>query len=277
MKQAFQLLIIGISLSLVASSKLRKQDSIQEQNLADEIKHYSNIHMNSLKIVGNAKEDAVIELLNSEQSKYQIIFKAESGVLTIQNNYVEILEVSENQFIIKAQHTRFRNLVFEKDVYVGNVKQWNQIVAENFWNEPFNWSINQITKCGGIYMLGGYGITAKKELQKTFEDIPSHTTIRVTGSFHFIDAWSGEAAFIKILFLEKDTFEYLWTQTYDFSKTKNGINICGSDYVEGQLTSNFDFTIPHSAKSLTLVFGANLQDDPYENSYGISNLKIYSR
>ena len=124
-------------------------------------------------------------------------------------------------------------------------------------------------------MLGGYGITASKSLQKTFKDLEGQSVIRVSVSFHLIDAWSGETAFIKLI-NEDETFEYLWTENYDLSSQKNGINICGSDYVEAKLTANFDFTFPYTLKTLTLAFGTTLQEDPYENSYGISNIQIFS-
>lgn len=52
--------------------------------------------MHSLKIVGTEKEDAILELMNTEESKYQLIFKSETGAFIIKNNYVEILEISEN-------------------------------------------------------------------------------------------------------------------------------------------------------------------------------------
>jgi hypothetical protein len=30
--------------------------------------------------------------------------------------------------------------------------------------------------------------------------------------------------------------EYLWTEKYDYSKSKNGINVCGANYPEGKLS-----------------------------------------
>lgn len=52
--------------------------------------------MNSLKIIGNEREDAILELMNSEESKYQLIFKSDTGAFKIKNNHVEILEVTPN-------------------------------------------------------------------------------------------------------------------------------------------------------------------------------------
>ncbi|EGR31640.1 hypothetical protein IMG5_105530 [Ichthyophthirius multifiliis] len=101
--------------------------------------------------------------------------------------------------------------------------------------------------------------------------------LRITGFFHFIDAWSGETGYIKIIDDQKDNFQYVWTQSYDITKGKNGINICGSEYVEGQLSVQFDFSIPHLKNDVILAFGSTLQGDPFENSFGISNLQIWVR
>ena len=30
---------------------------------------------------------------------------------------------------------------------------------------------------------------------------------------------------------------YVWTEKYDYSKSRNGINVCGANYPEGKLTS----------------------------------------
>lgn len=96
--------------------------------------------------------------------------------------------------------------------------------------------------------------------------------LRITGSFHFIDSWSGETAYIGLVNLIDESVEYQWTHDYDLAKSKNGINICGSDYPEAHLTTHFDFSVPHTGSTITLAFGATLDEDPYENSYGISNL-----
>jgi hypothetical protein len=52
--------------------------------------------------------------------------------------------------------------------------------------------------------------------------------------------------------------EYLWTEKYDYSKSKNGLNICGSAYPEGKLTSKIEVTIPHTSDSIILGFGSTL-------------------
>ncbi len=69
--------------------------------------------------------------------------------------------------------------------------------------------------------------------------------------------------------------EYLWTEKYDHTKVKKGINVCGASYPEGKLTSHINIIIPHVSDTITLGFGSTLDNDPLENSFGISNVQIY--
>lgn len=123
-------------------------------------------------------------------------------------------------------------------------------------------------------MLGGYGkFSGGIEIKKTFTEIPlPHSFIRVVATYHFIDAWSGETGFMRINSGKKGAMEYVWTSKYDFSKSVGGINICGADYPEGRFGSKIDLTLRHTTDTVTIGFGSTLDQDPYENSYGISNL-----
>lgn len=121
-------------------------------------------------------------------------------------------------------------------------------------------------------MLGGYAKFAGGEVTKTYEDLPPHSRIRIVASYHFIDAWNGESGFLRADIGRDNMMEYLWTEKYDYSKAKNGINICGAVYPEGKLTSTIDVTIPHIASGITIGFGSTLDQDPEENSFGVSNI-----
>ena len=46
-------------------------------------------------------------------------------------------------------------------------------------------------------MLGGFGKSAAGELSKLFKGLPPHKKIRITCTFHFLDAWKGESAFMR--------------------------------------------------------------------------------
>jgi hypothetical protein len=121
-------------------------------------------------------------------------------------------------------------------------------------------------------MLGGYAKFAGGEVTKSYSDLPPHNRVRIVASYHFIDAWNGESGFLRADIGRDNMMEYLWTEKYDYSKAKNGINVCGAVYPEGKLTSTVDVTIPHIADSVTIGFGSTLDQDPEENSFGVSNI-----
>jgi hypothetical protein len=58
-------------------------------------------------------------------------------------------------------------------------------------------------------------------------------SIKIEAAFHFIDAWAGQTAYMKL----SKTGSYLWTDSFDFTTTKNSLNLCGSDVGEGKFIS----------------------------------------
>jgi hypothetical protein len=69
--------------------------------------------------------------------------------------------------------------------------------------------------------------------------------------------------------------EYVWAQKYDYSKATRGINICGAKYPEGKLSESIEVIVNHTDPSVTIGFGSTLDQDPNENSFGVSGLEIY--
>lgn len=53
---------------------------------------------------------------------------------------------------------------------------------------------------------------------------------------------------------------------------KKGISVCGASYPEGKLTSHIEIIIPHISDTITIGFGSTLDNDPLENSFGVSNV-----
>jgi hypothetical protein len=49
----------------------------------------------------------------------------------------------------------------------------------------------------------------------------------------FIDAWAGQTAYLKL----SHSGAYLWTDSFDFTLTKNSLNLCGSEIGEGKFVS----------------------------------------
>ncbi len=121
-------------------------------------------------------------------------------------------------------------------------------------------------------MLGGYGKFAGGETRKTYDAIPAHDHLKIVATYHFIDAWSGESAFMRADIGRGGEMNYVWTEKYDFGKSQGGINVCGAAFLEGRFAQNIEITLPHTANKVTIGFGSTLDQDPYENSFGVSNL-----
>jgi len=69
--------------------------------------------------------------------------------------------------------------------------------------------------------------------------------------------------------------EYIWTDRYDSTMAVNSINICGATYGEGKFSVPIDVYQPHTANSVTVTFGSTADQDPCDQSWGISNIGIY--
>jgi len=212
----------------------------------------------------NSGEDDVQFTLNSDGS-----FAITDGDITILN------------FENKSTATVGVDLLSVKSLQVNGqficegVAQWRLAVNENFWSTPTGWSTNEISTCGGTYLLGGYCILSRGNLIKQFSNLPTHTKLRVTADFHYIDAWTGETAYMQLNTGPKNQDEYVWTDRYDSSMAMNAINVCGAIYGEGKLTTKIDIVVPHNDDSVVVTFGTTVDQDPCDQSWGISNLSIY--
>ena len=85
-------------------------------------------------------------------------------------------------------------------------------------------------------MIGGYGQTSGDSLTTTVSlSGYQYSQVRVEAIFHFIDAWSGQTAFLKTTD-DSGSDRYLWTDSFDFTSTKNSLNLCGSQIGEGKFS-----------------------------------------
>lgn len=106
----------------------------------------------------------------------------------------------------------------------------------------------------------------------------TYSFIKIEANFHFIDGWAGQTAFLRL----SKNGAYLWTDSFDFTQTKNSLNLCGSDIGEGKFTSLIEAVITKDEgvdenDMLAIEFGTTLETDPYYASYAISALRIYIR
>ena len=156
------------------------------------------------------------------------------------------------------------------------------------------------TDCG-VAMLGGPGIFQNAgSIMKTFvlKDV-SIAAVRIVGNFHFMDNWSGQSGFMKIV-AAKDSTEsrndatgeqqVVWAKQYAIAprgsesitkKKLSSLNLCGDPTIGEHLFSNkIDVVVPVANGRVTLVFGSTweLQNEgKLPCSWGISGLKLLAR
>ena len=239
-----------------------------------------DIGLNISKIIlaSPSNQDSSINFLYDNSQSLLISLLAETGSFVIKNRRINLIEVDNKDALnFNSNYMKLQGLRYYGDLYIASIKQWKLYVYENYWSEPYGWTNNSISTCGGINMLGGYGLLSGGEIKKEFTDLPTHSTLRVVASYHFIDAWSGETGFMRVNNGKDGSMEYVWTERHDFSKGANVTSICGAKYPENKLTSTIDLTFPHNEKNVIIGFGSTLDQDPYENSFGVSNLQIYLR
>lgn len=157
---------------------------------------------------------------------------------------------------------------------LSGVSQWRLVDSEDF-QAPTGWSNNTNSVCAGTYMLGGYCMFSVGSVSKTFTAIPPHSSLKIQASFHFIDAWAGESAYL-MASMEGSQY-YVWVDSYRAGQASSAINMCGGRYGEAKFQVPIDVSIPHTSDTLTLTFGTTLDQDPCDESWGISKLQLLVR
>ena len=217
-------------------------------------------------------------LLFTANDTKSLEFKLDSnGDFTIRNSQSKVLTFNQanNQIDIMTDILKTKNIQFDGELLYNNIPQWRLVINENFWSPPTGWSLNEISTCGGVYLLGGYAILSRGSLQKEFKNLPTHTILRMTADFHYIDSWTGETAYAQLNIGPNKQNQYVWTDRYDSTMAVNSINVCGARCGEGKFTTAIDITTLHTDDSILVTFGTSADQDPADQSWGISNLSIY--
>ncbi len=237
-------------------------------------------------IVSKIDADAAVRFRKAKDS-FSMGIVGEHGDFVISKNREPVLLVQGNGNVgIKAKRVVTKDLLVEGAMFFKQNRQWYAWKEEIFTEsgvdtvsgqikEGFGWTYGEVTRCGGVSMLGGY-CKLSTNVSKEFTAIPSHSFIRVEASLHYIDQWQGEAAFLKIGNSPRN-LEYVFTDFYDGSKAQNGLNICGTPFPESRFQTLVDIMVPHSESSVILFFGTNLEKEPCTASFGISVVRISLR
>jgi len=170
-------------------------------------------------------------------------------------------------------------LVNAGSVVLGGVAQWTTVLAEDFAKSTEGWSHTSVTTCGGVTMLGGYCQFAQGEVTRTVSGLPAHSQLRIQATYHFIDRWVGETAFMKLNLGTDGAMVPVWTEAHAQDHEKSGLNVCGSETVhEGKFAVHIDVTVPHTQPTLQVAFGSTMDaQDPCDESWGVSSFQVSVR
>ena len=149
---------------------------------------------------------------------------------------------------------------------------------------------------GGPSNGDGEGLHAG-EISKTFTGLGKHTSVRVSATFHFIDLWLGEFAYMKLSSGSGSVGsdgavvdELVWTKSYHAADTAagltgggnppSGLNVCGDpNIVEMEFSTTVDVAVPHVGDQLKVTFGTRLPATAKAivggASWGISRVGVY--
>merc|ERR1712072_915111 len=145
---------------------------------------------------------------------------------------------------------------------VGGAKQWALVFHEDFQEKVSGWTPVKVSSCGGEdKFLGGHCNFAADTASKVFKNLPAHTQVRMTASFHFLDQWDGKN---------------VWA---DSSKSHRGegVNVCGAAHPDRKFAAPIDVTMQHTGDNVEVKFGTTMDSstDSCQQSWGVDDVTIY--
>lgn len=164
-------------------------------------------------------------------------------------------------------------------ISVRGVKQWQLLYSDDFSSPVAGWSQDEVTQCGGVFMLGGFCKFSSGEVNKTFTGLPPHKQLRIRATYHFIDRWIGETGYMKLDVGLNGCSVPVWSEQHAQQESANGVSLCGNGRVaEGKFAEPVEVTVPHRKDSITVTFGSTIGgSDPCDESWGISSIEVYVR
>jgi hypothetical protein len=249
------------------------QDEVEAISLLQtEATTSAGVNVSSLAITGGANAEAKITLGDADEAFVLAVQSDGSFVVRHRGEPTFMIDPAGPVTVTGTLRSKGAMRIDGTVNYLG-VEQWFLAAIENFNQGASGWTNSSTSSCGNPekMILGGCGKFAGGEVSKTYFNLPAHDLVRVRANFHFIDAWGGETAFMKL----QDFF--VWTDTLDQQSTKEGVSLCCSPAPESRFSVPIDITIPHSDASVKLTFGSTLTLSPMEQSWGVSDVQIYVR
>jgi hypothetical protein len=243
--------------------------------------NFKNYAKSCLFITAKTEKSALVNLkIKSTDVIYSIGSHLNQFVLMTTNDF-KILNANSKSITLAGNTLMANSLNVKGEVKFRDVSQWRLISHDSFSknNTSLNWSHDKTTECNIHKILGGYCQTSNKQITKDYENIPDHRQLRVEANFHFLGNWDSDSGYLKFENpdSEKKSDNYLWVQRCKNQKSPLlNINLC-SNIPTCKLASPISSTISHKGNKLRLIFGSSLEGNPCEQSFGISDVKIYIR
>lgn len=256
-----------------------------------------------LKLSASVGKSATLQLGRDAARSYAIATNGE-GEFNIRQGgkTTPYLSIKGNSVQTNTRMLKGKDVDAGQGYKVGPMLQWGLAVSDTFdiakgkaKNSTRGWEAEnadmdmQIQSCGGVTMLGGPGAFTVGEISKTYSGLRKHTAVRVVATFHMIDLWMGEYAYLKLSTGAPNAHgvqesEYVWTQSYSAaastSSKASGLNVCGDEQVvEMKFSVPIDISSRHSQDTLKVTFGTKLGKNAETNlggaSWGVSKVDLY--
>ena len=194
----------------------------------------------------------------------------------LQTPYMESDSAQVNKFRVSSISSPTGTVIIEGDVIITTQTElatsfiqtsWMLFEHNDFQAHANGWSKQTRSSCdSNDYFLGGHCALSSEEVSKTYS-LPSHKYVRVAATYHMLDMWNGEQAYMKL-----DT-KIVWMQT---GQTRiNNPDICGGSTPDARYSIPVDVTIPHTSSDLVVSFGSRLDTNPCDGSFAIDDVMIY--
>ena len=189
-------------------------------------------------------------------------------------------------------------LMPSSDILVGGTRQWKMVVHEDFDEYGFDgrpaangWNAfsahgqatsNAVGRCGRNisprtdWFLGPYG---SAEVSKTFTLPSDHTQAKLQASFHFLDGWDEQFAYMKV------NGKVVWQKGHSMCSTfsiipeltdvclQKGINACGGEGTD-LMGVEVGHQLEYFSNRIELTFGATLEKDN-DAAWAVDDIRIW--
>lgn len=271
-------LVISPIFSLESKNKksLLKKNSFSSNNKQTDI----DKKISTFLIQNDQNNSALINFkIKKSPLKFILGISPEKKFIISNNQNFNNLEITENKEVkLKATSLSINSLNLKGDFKYNKIAQWKLFSHDSFIKNhtSLNWNFDKTTKCKFFNILGGNCQTSNSEISKEFSNLPEHKEIKVVSSYHFIGNWDSHTGFLKLdgLNFRRNNPQYVWT---DRCITDNKVNLELCDYKICKMNSPVNVSVFHTGNYLKLIFGSTLTRNSCEQSFGISDVKVYIR